>query len=153
VGLRRTRGSTVLGRPTSCSLLKTCSVICDRHRAANVFAECSGYRTRLPSCGQGNAPGDYSPVIADWLQPLASPNSSGAFPRYRRNAPSATLQLSTALYSSLQLSITLYNNRAYLSFIPLCLPASLRYMTMAIESSIEFSANYVASCSTSKIYW
>jgi hypothetical protein len=49
---------------------------------------------------RGNAPGGHSPAIADWLQLLASPKSSGAFPRecpaITGNAPSASLQLSTA---------------------------------------------------------
>jgi hypothetical protein len=57
---------------------------------------------------RGNAPGGHTPAIADWLQPLASPKPSGAFPRDRGGIP--PLQLSTALYSSLQLSTTLYNN-------------------------------------------
>jgi hypothetical protein len=75
---------------------------------------------------RGNAPGGHTPAIADWLQPLASPKPSGAFPRDRGGMPplplSNSLQLSTALYSSLQLSII---TRVYLFFILLCLPTSL----------------------------
>jgi hypothetical protein len=35
----------------------------------------------------GNAPGGHSRLIADWLQPLASPKSSGAFPSDRPGMP------------------------------------------------------------------
>jgi hypothetical protein len=44
------------------------------------------------------------PAIANWLQPLALTQSSGAFPRDRAGKrplpPSTSLQLSTALYNS-----------------------------------------------------
>jgi hypothetical protein len=76
---------------------------------------------------RGNAPGGHTPAIADWLQPLASPKSSGAFPRDRGGMPPLpSLQLSTALYSSLQLSTTLYNNTPlplFYSFMFTYLPA------------------------------
>jgi hypothetical protein len=53
----------------------------------------------------GNAPGVHSRAIADWLQPLASPKSSGAFPGFRSGMPplppSTSLQLSTALLYSI----------------------------------------------------
>jgi hypothetical protein len=49
---------------------------------------------------RGNAPWGHSPAIADWLQLLASPKLSGAFPR---ECPATTgecpLCLSTTLYS------------------------------------------------------
>jgi superfamily II DNA/RNA helicase len=49
---------------------------------------------------RGNAPGGHSPAIADWLQPLASPKLSGAFPRKcPAIAGECPLCLSTALYS------------------------------------------------------
>jgi hypothetical protein len=53
----------------------------------------------------GNTPGVHSRPIADWLQPLASPKLSGAFPSDRSGMPSlppsTSLQLSTALLYSI----------------------------------------------------